>query len=379
MNRYIDFKQLQLLTSAHFKEIIREPGIIFWGMVFPLLMSLGLGIAFTKKPNLVRKVDVVCTNVSPSGNKYLRSKLVLLNSEKALKILSADSSKYVFTFFNKKLGNTSFVFTETNWQNAIEDLKRGKVNLIINQRNDSLIYHFDPLNSDAQISYNMLFALTENKSNVITDNSYTISPLTLPGSRYIDFLIPGLVAMGIMMSTMWGISYGMIEKRSKKLLRRFVATPMKKSYFLFSLIMVRLLMNFIEASLLVIFACLVFKITIQGSMLALILIFLAGNLAFSGIAILMSARTSKTEIGNGLINIVVMPMMLLSGIFFSYHNFPDKIASIIEKLPLTLLADSIRSIFIEGAGFSQVVIPFSILSLIGLLFFSAGLKFFKWY
>jgi len=185
--------------------------------------------------------------------------------------------------------------------------------------------------------------------------------------------------MGVMMSCMWGISYGLIEKRSKKLLRRLVATPMKKSYFLVALITVRIAMNFIESLILFIFALFVFDMVIQGSIPALILLFISGNIAFAGIAVFVSSNTSNTEVGNGLINFVVFPLMVLSGIFFSYHNFPDWSIPVIQKLPLTILADGIRSIFNEGAGFSEVGIPILVLSATGIVFFSAGLKIFKWH
>jgi ABC-2 type transport system permease protein len=138
-------------------------------------------------------------------------------------------------------------------------------------------------------------------------------------------------------------------------------------------------MNLIEALLLVLFAWLVFHITIQGSIIALLLIFLAANIAFAGLAVLISFRTAKTEIGNGLINFVVMPMMLLSGVFFSYHNFPDKLIPILQKLPLTMVADTMRSIFIEGAGINQVLYPILILTVGGIITFFAALRFFKWY
>jgi ABC-type multidrug transport system permease subunit len=210
-------------------------------------------------------------------------------------------------------------------------------------------------------------------------NNMEIRPLTITGTRYIDFLVPGLIAMGVMMSCMWGISYGLIEKRSKKLLRRMVATPMKKSHFLIALISVRTAMNFIESSVLFLFALFAFKMTIQGDISSLILLFFAGNIAFSGLAVLVSSHTSNTEVGNGLINFVVMPMMVLSGIFFSYHNFPDWSIPVIQKLPLTMLADGIRSIFNERAGYHQVATPILVLTLTGILFFLSGLKIFKWH
>jgi ABC-type multidrug transport system permease subunit len=185
--------------------------------------------------------------------------------------------------------------------------------------------------------------------------------------------------MGVMMSSMWGISYTIIERRSKKLLRRMVSTPMKKSHFLISIMTVRFVMNFVEAGLLFLFAHFAFNIHIQGSIPALFCIFIAGNIAFSGIAVFISSNTSKTEIGNALINVVVMPMMILSGIFFSYHNFPDWFIPVIQIFPLTIMADDIRSIFIEGAGFAEIIIHSVILSVTGILFFIAGIRYFKWY
>ena len=158
-----------------------------------------------------------------------------------------------------------------------------------------------------------------------------------------------------------------------------IATPMKKSYFLISLISVRSIMNFIEAALLFLFAYFVFGITIQGSIIALLLIFIAGNVGFAGISILASSRTANPEVGNGLVNAIVTPMVVLSGIFFSYHNFPEWTIGFIKILPLTLLADGIRSIFIEGAGLPQIVIPFFALMITGIVCFYIGLRFFRWY
>jgi ABC-type multidrug transport system permease subunit len=371
--------QLFQLTSAHFKEIIREPGVIFWGILFPILMSLGLGIAFTKKADTIRKVAYISeSKLGQADSVSFMSKFLEDNAEK----IENKSSKlffYKITIPDNKLGNATYFIQEMKWADAVVGLKRGSLNVILTEKNNRVEYNFDPANPDAQLTYLMLSRVFENREVFNRENDHNIKPLTLKGTRYIDFLIPGLIAMGIMMSSMWGLSYGIIEKRSKKLLRRMIATPMKKSGFLIGLITVRLGMNLIEAFLLFLFAYFVFDIQIQGSIPALFAIFIAGNIAFAGIAIFISSRTAKTEIGNGLINFIVFPMMLLSGIFFSYHNFPDKIVPIIQKIPLTLVADGMRSIFIEGAGFSQVAIPFMILSIIGTIFFSAGLKLFKWY
>jgi ABC-type multidrug transport system permease subunit len=235
------------------------------------------------------------------------------------------------------------------------------------------------MNPDAQLTYLKLSTIVGNGQIQAIQGNSEIKPLTATGTRYIDFLVPGLIAMGVMMSSMWGISYGIIEKRSKKLLRRLVATPMRKSHFLLALIAVRITMNFIESLVLFLFALFAFKMTIQGNISALILMFLAGNIAFAGIAVFVSSHTSNTEVGNGLINFVVFPMMVLSGIFFSYQNFPEWSLPVIKNLPLTMLTDGIRSIFNEGAGYHEVAIPILILLAIGTLFFTVGLKIFKWH
>jgi len=378
MNSFLRLNQLWQLTSALFRELIREPGVLFWGMLFPILMSLGLGLAFTKKADMVRKIAVsLSSDIPETGNSDLYKFL-----EMECKKQQSESNKdftWQYELKDDKLGNTLFLFYELDWNEAMVMLKRGTVSLILLSNNGKTEYHFDPVNADAELTYLKLRNVIGSGEVHYPENNSEIKPLTVTGTRYIDFLVPGLVTMGVMMSTMWGISYGLIEKRSKKLLRRLIATPMKKSQFLVALITVRVMMNFIEAIVLVVFALITFKMTIQGSISALILMFLAGNLAFAGIAVFVSSHTSNTEVGNGLINAVVMPMMILSGIFFSYQNFPDWSVGIIRALPLTMMTDGVRSIFNEGAGYQEVAIPVLALSVIGILFFSAGLKIFKWH
>jgi ABC-2 type transport system permease protein len=353
MNNRHNILQMSLLIAASFREIIREPGVLFWGIGFPILMSLGLGIAFIRKPAEIRRIAVV---TSPE---FVIQDTMVVN--------------------DKQLGSTMFIFDKMSWEEALVLLKRGSFNLILDQKEGQIQYHFDPRNPDAQLCFLKLSRLLQGEPEVLPENTGQIQPLTVTGTRYIDFFIPGILSMGVMMSCMWGLSYGLIEKRSKKLLRRMVATPMKKSYFLLSMITVRIGMNFIESFFLVLFAWLVFGINIHLSLSALLLIFLAGNFAFAGLAVFVSSRTANTEVGNGFINAIVFPMMILSGIFFSYHNFPDWAIPVIQLLPLTMLADGVRSIFIEDAGLIQVAQPILILTAVGAFFFTAGLKVFRWY
>ena len=368
------------MISALFLEIVREPGVLFWGILFPILMSLGLGLAFTKKADVIRKVAVININeslTSGSENSVVAG-FLQKNCEKNVSV-KPDTWQLKYTIRDEKLGNSVFLFYKMKWDEAVKFLKRGTINVLLLGINDSVEYHFDPMNPDAQLTYLKLSSIVGKGAVQAVQSNTEIKPLTVTGTRYIDFLVPGLITMGVMMSSMWGISYGIIEKRSKKLLRRLVATPMKKSHFLIALITVRITMNFIESLVLFLFALFAFKMTIQGSISALILMFLAGNIAFAGIAVFVSSHTSNTEVGNGLINFVVFPLMILSGIFFSYQNFPEWSLPVIKNLPLTMLTDGIRSIFNEGAGYHDVALPILILLAVGILFFSVGLKIFKWH
>ncbi|HTX89456.1 MAG TPA: ABC transporter permease [Bacteroidales bacterium] len=379
MNR-IRNNQLFQLIMANFRELVREPGVLFWGIVFPILMSLGLGIAFTNKSDIIRNIAITGSPGNLDGKPDTTSAIYRLLLKNTKKEMPADRTlRYTLVIPDEKMGNSIFHIRIMDWKEAMILLKRGNLSLILDEKEGRIRFHFDPMNPDAQLTYLKLTNLLEKRDPEENVRQETIEPLTVKGTRYIDFLVPGLIAMGVMFSCLWGVSYGIIEKRSKKLLRRMVATPMKRSNFLVALITVRVLMNFIESGLLFLFAWMAFGITIQGEASALLAFFIAGNMAFAGMSVFISCNTSKTEIGNGLINAVSMPMMVLSGIFFSYHNFPDWSIPFIQKLPLTMFADGIRSIFIEGAGWADLYRTTLILALTGIIFFLVGLRIFKWH
>lgn len=357
------------LIIVQFKEFFREPGILFWSFLFPILMALGLGFAFSEKPIKYKTVAYVEANTSDvhEFKGYMDKNGVKRSAQ----------NTYEFDFGSEKTGFTKYKVCVVSWEQAVKMLKQGKVDLIMDEKEGKIQYNYDPLNSEAQLTYLQLTGFFS--GNQIKTQEVQIKPLTQKGTRYIDFLIPGLLAMNLMMSTMWGISYNLIEKRSRKLLRRLIATPMKQSDFLIAQLIARFALSFIEAVILFTFAKLFFQIPVEGSLFTAIVIFTAGMICFTGLAILSSCRVSNTNVGNGIVNLVVMPMMIMSGIFFSYHGFPDFMIPIIQKLPLTMIADSIRGVFIEGSTLQELLSPILILTSSGIIFLAIGLKLFKWY
>ena len=357
--------QLYQLVLTQFLETLREPSVLFWGIVFPVLITIGLGLAFTQTPDSKYRIAII--EGQPTQLDTLLSMYGKEEKERGKSFISLKIT-------NQTLGNTQYLFTRQQWNDAIISLKRGETDLIVTDSIGEIRYHFDPQNAQAQLVYMRLSGLIKE-----TNQENNVEPLALKGVRYIDFLLPGLIALGILNGLCWGVSYSLIERRSQKLLRRMVATPMKKSNYLIALISVRFVMNCVEAGILFFFAWLFFESIIQGNVGALVVFFISGNIAFAGIAVLLGCRTAKLETGNGLINAMTMPMMILSGIFFSYQNFPAWSIGFIKLLPLTTFTDGLRGIFNEGAGWSEIATPSIALASLGIICFVAGVKWFKWY
>ena len=283
-----------------------------------------------------------------------------------------------------------FPIRENRMPGESDGIQKSKANL-----EGSVEAHYDPRNPEARLS---VLALQQALSRIrlepelasvleqkdVIDSRHPDSvirsvEMESVGGRYIDFLIPGLLAVGIMNSCMWGVGYALIEFRVRKLMRRMAASPMYKSAFLASHFVARMAFTISEALILFGFAHLLFDVSIQGSLVGLLLLFFSGNVAWSGIGILCSSRGRSMHTANGIVNAVTLPLTMLSGIFFSYQNFPEWSQAIIQWLPLTVLADATRAIFIEGAGLSVILLPCGILIATGLITASVGLKIYRWH
>jgi len=339
------------LVTVQFKEYWREPEVLFWTLVFPVTVAWILGVALFNKPLLNYRVAVV-------------GEASALIKEQTLDISNGFStSKKMVTFANLSLDQ------------AMLELKKGELSLILQKKDDKLVYLFDPANSEAEF----LYLSIEKKWKNSGETDKNVIPVNSPGNRYIDYLIPGLIALGIMNSTLWGIGWTLIEFRIKKFLRRMVATPLNRNVFLFSIFFTRTVLSFIEASLLYGFVHLLFNVRLEGSFLYLILMFFSGNVAFGGLAVLIASRTDNSRVGNGIVNAVTVPLFLLSGVFFSYHSFPPFMVNIIQWLPLTVLADGLRGIFMNVIELKQLLFSSLYLFATGLFFYICGIRIYKWY
>jgi ABC-2 type transport system permease protein len=339
------------LLGARILELKREPEVIFWVFVFPLLLALGLGIAFRKKPADTTSVAVVAGN----------------GASKTLAMLQGASAR------------SAIRATVLEREAALKDFHFGKFDLVIEPNPDgSYTYHYDPARPESVLSRAEIDDALEaaaGRKNALATASRASSE---PGSRYIDFLIPGLLGMNLMNSGMWGIGFVLVEMRQRKLLKRLIATPMRRTDFLLALTSSRLVLMVIEVGLLLGFGALIFHMRMLGSIVSVVALGTLGAIAFGGIGLLTACRAQKIETVSGLINLVMMPMWIFSGVFFSYERFPAIAHPFIQALPLTALNDALRATILEGATLASQSGRLLVLAVWGGISFVLALRWFRW-
>lgn len=334
------------LTITRVREFVREPGSLFWVFGFPILIAIALGIAFRNRPPEVTRVAVL------PGDGAERIAQALNTAP----LLSAEL-----------VGPAE----------ARERLRTGKVSLVV-VPGETPVYQFDPTRPESRLARLVVDDAIQRARGRTDPAPARDEPVQEKGSRYIDFLIPGLLGMNLMSGSMWGIGWVIVNQRTKKLLKRLVVTPMRRGHYLLSYILSRLGAILIEVVALVAFGWLAFGVGVKGSWATLMFVSVLGAMAFAGLGLLVASRAQNTETVSGLMNLVMLPMFVLSGVFFSTANFPAAMQPLIAVLPLTALNDSLRAVMIDGAPLAALAAPVGILAAWGTVGFGLALRLFRW-
>jgi len=335
------------LTVARLRELVREPGVLFWVFGFPILLSVGLGIAFRNRPPEAVSIAIIGEGAS------------------ALAPVISGPGLYA---------------TSPSADEAALALRKSKVDLVVELASTSsrATYRFDPSRAESRharlVADQALQRHWGRKDALIAEDA----AVTEQGARYIDFLMPGLIALNLMSSSMWGIGYAVVDSRARRLMKRFAATPMRRSYYLSSFILARFVLLVVEVVALVVFGRFAFGVEVQGGLLSLAVVSTAGALGFAGLALLVAARPSKVEVASGWMNFVMMPMWLLSGAFFSYQRFPEMLQPFIRALPLTALIDALRGVMTDGLSLAAIGRELAVLAAWGVVSFAIALRWFRW-
>ncbi len=340
------FNPIVQLSLAKLRDLLREPEALFWVFVFPVLLALALGIAFRSggaEPVLVGVQEGEGAGwvvKALEGDEVLRGEL-----------LTAEEAK--------------------------QRLRKGDVSLVVIP-GDPWTFWFDPTREESRAARLLVNDALQQAAGRVDPRTVVDREMKELGSRYIDFLIPGLLGMNLMGTGMWGIGFYLVSARSKHLLKRLVATPMRRSHFLLSQMTGRLIFLVFEVGVLVGFARLVFGVPIRGSWFALVALSVLGALTFGGVGLLVASRARTIEGVSGLMNFVMLPMWILSGTFFSTARFPDLMQPLIQLLPLTAVNDSIRAVMLDGATLASQWVEIVIAGVWGGASFVLALILFRW-
>ena len=332
------------LTLVRFREFLREPEALFWVFGFPLLLAAGLGLAFRNTPAEVIGIGAV----GAAGSAF-----------------EHEASLDVDAFATVEEG--------------LRALREGRIALLVERPEDgAVIYHYDDTNPegrDARMRADLALQQHAGRQDPVAASDELMRET---GSRYIDFLIPGLLGMNIMGGSIWSMGFAIVEARRRKLMKRLIATPMPRHYFLLSFLISRLAMLVVEVGAFLAFAVLVFGVPIRGSLILVAGICVLGSLAFGAIGLLLSSRARTIEAASGLMNVTMLPMWILSGVFFSSQRFPDAVQPLIQALPLTAVIDALRATMLQGATLAQLASEVGILAAWLLVCFPLALKLFRW-
>ena len=334
------------LTLARIRELTREPEAIFWVFVFPILLAAILGLAFRSRPPDALPVAVV------SGS-HADARVAALSSGPDLKVS---------------------VLTDADARLA---LARGRVVLVVSA-DETPSYAYDPTQPESRAARLAVDAALQRSAGRVDAFSPGRSEVTEAGSRYVDFLVPGLLGMNLMGTGMWGIGFSLVVARNGNLLKRLIAAPARRSHLLGAQLTSRLIFLIPEAGALLLFAYFALGVPLRGSVFLLIGISLLGALAFSGLGLLTAARPRTIEGVSGIMNLVMVPMWIFSGIFFSTERFPATMQPFVQALPLTALNDALRGVMLEGTGLVALLPELGILAAWGTVSFVLALKWFRW-
>lgn len=331
------------LTLVRFREFSREPEAVFWAVFFPILLTVALGLAFRDRPDAVLKIAA-----APPIAATLRTEPGLDVRE-----VSPEAGRVAL-----RNGDVAL---------AVEPGEAGGV-----------VFVFDPTNAEGRSARSLADRAIQRAAGRQDPVPAVDQAMKEPGSRYVDFLVPGLIGIGIMSNAVWGLGFSIVDYRRRKLTKRLLATPMSRVDYLGSYLIWRLILLPIEVIIPLAFGALAFDVPIRGSWILFALVSLLGSLSFSALGILIGSRARTIEAVAGIMNLAIMPMWIVSGVFFSAQRFPDFAKPIIKLLPLTALLDALRAIQLRGEGLADVAVEIAILTGWGVVSFVAGLKLFRW-
>jgi len=340
------WRVVQQVARTAFVEFWRSPAAVFWTYGFPLMMAVVLGFAF--QPGTPPPVPVAIVDVPGTSALYAT---IQSADRLSVELLPPDV--------------------------ADQALARGRVALLIKFDEDGPVLRSDPTRPEAELARLLVErALHDAREGGIETIRAEVEDR--PGSRYIDFLIPGLIGLNLLGAGMWGVGFNLVQMRVQNLLRRLFVTPMRRSEFLAGYLLGRSILVIPEAIAIMLFGVFLWDVPFRGSFLAAFLVIVIGGWTFTGIGCLCASRARTIETIGGLMNAVQLPMWILGGTFFANEALEGPVRWIAECMPLTHVNRMLREVMLESGTLLDVWLPLTALLAAGLVAFGLAMRLFRW-
>ena len=323
-----------VLTVASLKMWFRDKQALFWSMLLPLLFMVVFGLM---NFGALGRVDLGIVNLADGP--VSQGVLEALERIEALDVLYLD---------DRQAG-----------LDALEEGERDLVLVVPAGLGDGAgpvdleVLFSEGRPQETQVGLAVLRQVLDELTFRMSDASrlFVVDAKPVGGKslRYIDFLLPGIVAMSIMQMGLFSVAFAFVQLKRQGILRRLLATPVRPASFLFAQVVTRLAVSLIQTSVLITVAVVFFDVNIAGSLAAIFLLAMIGGGVFISLGFAVSGWARSEEVAAPLANVIALPMIFLSGVFFPREALPDVLHVVTEYLPLTYLANSMRSVAIDGA------------------------------
>lgn len=330
------------VMRARFREFYRDTASWAWNLIMPVLIIIGFAFIF-------------------SGDEEALFKVAVLQQENA----SVQMQRFLDT------DHVQFIKI-TNLDEAIVKVQRHQFDLLLDL-SAAPRYWVNQHSANGSVVEKLLReALSTERVDI---NRELVTGRDI---RYVDWVMPGVLAMNMMFSCLWGVGWVVVRYRKNGVLRRLQATPLTAFEFLSAQVIARLIIITVVTLLVFIGADLVVGFTMRGSYLALFLVFFSGAACLTSMGLIVATRLKTEEVADGLLNLISWPMMIFSGVWFSMEGTHSMAQFLSNLFPLTYLVDAARRIMIDGAGIVGVIFEIGLLSGLTLLLLTISAKLFRW-
>ncbi len=332
-------KRLIAMVKARILEVLRDRMALAWNLLFAPLLVIGMATVFSGGAQTVAKIGVIGDlPLTPATHPFLGTPAVAF-------------------------------YKETENEKAIAKVQRQRIDLLLDLRSKPAHYW---VNSDSDKGKLLQKLLLSSEPGALEQ------PVTGARIRYADWLVPGLLALNIMFSSLFAIGHVIVRYRKSGYLKRLNGTPLRAFEFISAQLLACLIMMVVVSSGIFTACDALLHLRMEGSYFNLLLVATLGSMTMIAMSLLVAARISSEELSGGLLNLISWPMLVLSGVFFSLDGAPVFVQHIAELFPLTHMLEAARAVMLDGAGLADIAKPLMVMTGMTALFLALGASSFRW-